>query len=174
MIHGKLVPIDQEAGLRVAVSGADFQPASEARVSASVRDPTGEARETRLTPVTGRPGTFDRRIELRHEGEHRVEYKAELPGGETLARTAFFLAAPVGREGEDVAFRESEMRDVARLTGGRFLGLDEARALRHLPISSKVPFKERSVHWVAAPLFISILLMLLFTEWFGRRRCGLR
>ncbi len=173
-IHGKLVPLDRDANLRITVLGNDFRPAPEARVAATMHEPNGESTKLRLTPVPGRPGTFDHAAQLAQEGEYKIEYRAELPGGETLNRTAFFSAAPIGRENQDVAFREAELRDIARLSGGRYLTPPEAGALRSLPISPRIPLKERPVPWTRNFPFLSILLTLLFVEWLVRRRHGLR
>ena len=138
------------------------------------RGPGGGVRDVRLVPVQGRPGVFGHQMELGEEGEYRVEYRVELPGGEALTRTAFFSAAPVGRESEDVGMREAELRDVARLTGGRTFAWSEVSALRDLPISPRIPLKETVIRWTRGIPYLTILLTIFFIEWVLRRRRGLR
>lgn len=164
---GDAVPLD------VDVIGDDFRPAPDARVAATLVAPDGSRRDLSLEPVPGNPGRYSATTFPEQSGEYRVEYRVVLPQGRHEA-TAHFVARQTGIEAEDTTYREDNLRDMARLTGGRFLRTDQAASLRELPLASRVPTHRDRFHWTRSWHLFGFLVLLLGLDWFARRRIGLK
>lgn len=173
-LDGTLQPLDDPLALDLELYGGDFRPRSDARVAATVTAPDGRLAEVFLNPSLTTPGRYEAQLPLALPGEYRVDYAADLEDGETLTRTVWFTAAAGGLESTDIAFREADLRDLARLTGGRYYTWQEQPTPDSLPVAPGLPTQEETLHWARTPPFIILLLALLAAEWFIRRRSGLK
>jgi hypothetical protein len=165
---GDAVPLD------VDVLGDDFRPAPDAQVAATLIAPDGTRRDIPLEPAPGTPGRYSAMVFPDQSGEYRVDYRVTLPQGHHEA-TAHFVARQTGIEAEDTTYREDVLRDVARLTGGRFVYAgDISSGLGELPLSSSIPSHRSRIHWTRSWLLFGLLGLLLGADWFARRRIGLK
>lgn len=171
---GAKTGLGEELRLDLDVLGDDFRPAPDARVMAVVQAPDGQVREIALEPAGEVIGRYEAVFFPTVAGEHRVDYDIRLPASR-LARAAAFVARPVGVEAENIAFNEELLRDLARVTGGRYFTPDEFLAQGHaLPLSPLLPMREET-----RPLASSWLIFILFCGsgllfWWLRRRIGLK
>ena len=105
-------------------------------------------------------------------GEYKVAYEIRLPERTLHAQTAF-VARQTGVEADDVSTNEALLRDMARITGGQFLTLDEYSKLKSLLVSAELPKKTETMplssHWSLYALFARCASLL----WWARRRIGL-
>lgn len=174
-LNAQLLPLGREAPLDVQLLGADYEPRMDARVTATITPPQGESVSRRLQPDLGQPGQYRADYEIKQPGAYRVEYSARFPNGEELMREAWFSAAPTGPELMDVRPREQLLRDIARLTGGRFLdGADTAMADSEFPVAAAVPRRTDRFSWTRTWPFLLLAAALFVGEWWLRRRIGLR
>lgn len=174
-LNGQLLPLGKEVPLDVELLGADYEPRMDARVSATITPPEGESESFSLQPDLGQPGQYKAAFELNQPGAYRVEYNASFPNGEELMREAWFSAAPTGPELIDVRPREQLLRDIARLTGGRFLdSSDRASADSEFPVAAAVPRRVDRFSWTRTWPFLLLAAALFVGEWWLRRRIGLR
>jgi len=106
------------------------------------------------------------------EGEYRVQYSIVLQERE-LSKEGFFVTSPAGHEMEDTAFNEALLRDVARITGGRYFSYGEF-APNKVPMSSSIPMATSTRHlastWMLALAFACSATLLCMS----RRRYGLK
>ena len=171
---GAKTGLGEELRLDLDVLGDDFRPAPDARVMAVVQAPDGQVREIALEPAGEVIGRYEAVFFPTVAGEHRVDYDIRLPASR-LARAAAFVARPVGVEAENIAFNEELLRDLARVTGGRYFTPDEFLAQGHaLPLSPLLPMREET-----RPLASSWMIFILFCGsgllfWWLRRRIGLK
>lgn len=166
---GETIPLD------IRVRGSDFRLAESARVRANVMGPKGETlRSVTLAPSPFDAGLYSGGFGTSEPGEHRVTYTVELPDGERLNSNVYFIAARQGRESEDVAFREEPLRDLARITGGRYTDYKDPDAILPLSLADGLPILKERVYWSRVPIYLVILFVFAATEWFLRRRIGLR
>lgn len=173
-LRGSRVSTEDTAALDVSVRGSDFRPEREARVTAAVQGPGGHRDEILLQPDSLEPGLFRGNIEPTRPGEYRVDYRIEFADGEVLTPEAFFAAAPGGAEFADTRLREAALRDLARLTSGRYLDWQDARRLNEIPLSEEIPLVESRQYLTRNWPFFLLLAALFASEWFLRRRTGLR
>lgn len=172
-LQGQVRTIGDDAPLQVRVLDNAFRPRADARVRATVTTPEGERSERTLLPRFGEPGIYDADLELAHTGEYRVRYQVDFADGQQLQREIFF-AAVSGDDTHDNAMDEALLRDIARLSGGRYFEPEEAERIRSLPLSSNVPMIDQPVYWARSLPFISLILALAAADWYLRRRFGLR
>ncbi len=173
-VNGQLLSTAEPAELSVRLLGAGYEPRMDARVSATITSPEGSVETRRLKADLGEPGMYRARIPVPEAGAWRVDYEAAFPDGERLLRTAWFSAAPLGPEMTDVAMREQPLRDIARITGGRYLEARESGDLREIPVAANVPVRTDHFRWTRTWPFLLLALILFLLEWWLRRRRGLR
>ncbi|WP_309386535.1 hypothetical protein [Cerasicoccus frondis] len=174
-LQGEVVSLGGPVALDIEVRGSDFRPSEDARIRATVTAPNGDILpEVDLIPEAADPGHFAGDALLDQPGEYRVDYEIEFPDGEVLQHTAYFAARRAGRENEDLRFRESVLRDVARITGGEYFTWQELDDIDELRLSSSIPLIEERTHWTRNFAFLLALLAVFGIEWFWRRSLGLR
>lgn len=173
-LQGTRVPLAADLDVGIEVMGSDFRPAQEAEVNATVTSPRGETRQIRLQPSFRQPGRFETDFRPGEPGEYRIRYQVSFPEGEELSQEAFFIASHHDREREETAYREDILRDIARLTGGDFYHYPDARNLREITLAEGVPTRESRRHLAGNPIFLFLLALPLFGEWYLRRRLGLK
>jgi hypothetical protein len=173
-LQGTRVPLAADLDVGIEVMGSDFRPAQAAEVQATVTSPNGETRQIRLQPSFRQPGRFQSDFRPDETGEYRIRYQVNFPEGEELVQDAFFIASHHDREREEVAYREDLLRDIARLTGGVFYHYTDAANLREIPLAEGIPTRESRRHLANHPLFLFLLALPLFGEWYIRRKIGLR
>lgn len=172
--QGKRLPLGQDIDAGIDVRGADFRPARQADVQATVQTPSGETRQIQLLPSLRKPGRFETEFRPDEAGEYRIRYQVALPEGEEISYDAFFIASHQDEERENTAYREDLLRDLARLTGGKFLPYSQAKDLRELPLAEGVPTEETRHYLAQNWLFLLLLAVPLFSEWYIRRKLGLK
>lgn len=164
---GDAVPLD------VDVLGDDFRPAPDAQVGATLTAPDGHQREITLEPAPGTPGRYSAVTFPEQSGEYRVDYRVVLPQGRHET-SVHFVARQTGIEAEDTTYREDVLRDVARLTGGRFFPASELPSLREVSLGSHIPVHRERIYWTRSWWLFGLFVLLLGLDWFARRRIGLK
>ncbi len=165
--------VGEEYRLDLAATGDDFLPSPNAVVNAAVIAPDGSEQLVALNPLWEEEGRYNAFFVPSTPGEYKVEYEIRLPERALHAQTAF-VARQTGVEADDVSYNEALLRDMARITGGQFLPLQEYGTLKSLPVSPELPMKTEtmplSAHW---PLYLLFALCASLL-WWARRRIGLR
>jgi len=91
-----------------------------------------------------------------------------------MSQEARFLVRPGGAETRNPAYHEKTLRDIARITGGRFWTYRELAQIRRIPVSVKVPVKTVRQSWCENWVYLGLLLLVLGYDWYFRRRLGLK
>ena len=171
---GRRLATDQSSPLQVEVLDGNFAPATAVQVTARLSGPDGYRAERTLAAAAEAPGIYEDPFAPPRPGEYRVELKATFAGGETIERSAFFLAAAGGKEVQSPEYREDVLRDLARVTGGVFHAGDAVPRRFEPPVSERVPSRSERVRWSESWLFLFVLFGAGAGEWFLRRRIGLK
>ena len=172
--QGERYPLQESFDFEANILGPDFRPARNANVYVEVTDPSGETWDRQLQPSFDVPGRYRTSYVPEEPGEYHARYRIEFAGGERMERDVYFISSPLGEEQEDTRYRESVLRDLARVTGGEFYHYPEAGDLSSLKLSEEVPVRESRVYWANQSWFLVLLFAALFAEWFFRRRMGLK
>ncbi len=156
------------------VLGSDFRPSRDSTVTVRITDPQGETWERRLQPSFEVPGRYRTTHTVTVPGEYRAQYRIDFPDGERMDREVFFLATHAGVEGEDTRYRESVLRDLARVTGGAFYHYSEVSRFTDLPLSREIPVRDNRRYLADQGWLLLVFFAALAGEWFSRRRMGLK
>lgn len=169
-----------------------YQPGETIRLSAIVRDtrgegtdkaavhanvvgPAGRPERTSLAGISGPGGHYAGDFEPRVPGTYEFEVEARV-GDETVK--AETLAVEVGRpnlEFENLNLDESALGRIAAETGGRYFHITTADRLTEefdRSVRSRRVVVERRLYW--PPLFWTLFLGVITTEWVLRKRFQLR
>ena len=103
-----------------------------------------------------------------------MRYSVEYGDGELLEHDAFFAVSPTGPELSDTSFKESLLRDVARLTGGIYTSYRDWRSIDRIPVADHIPVVQRRVYWAHSWPYFAVLALFLLGEWYRRRILGLK
>lgn len=166
--------LGQATPLAVRVRTPDYQPEAGAQVKAQVLDASGAfIEEVELLPDARQPGAYQAAWVPAQEGLYSVTYRAERPDGEVLrAETALHVGFDA-RERENLTPDAATLRDVTRLTGGRFAWWEEGLWPAELPLHEAVPEVVQTIHWTRQGWFFMLLVTAWLLEWWLRRRWGL-
>ena len=174
-LEGTLQDLSEPLNLNILARNNEYELSDSAIVRAVLTGPDGTSTpEQLLMPDSREPGQYHGSVGLSLPGEYRVNYSVEYEGGEQIDRSAFFAGAYIGAENSDLRFRESELKDLARITGGVYYHYTEVDAIEELSLSSSVPMLQRYHYWTRHFIFILLFLGILGYEWFYRRRIGLK
>jgi uncharacterized membrane protein len=162
---------------KIRVLKDDFTPAGHAAVRARVVDPEGE--RIPMDVVSDGEQYSAEFVPVR-EGSYRLEVEAEL-AGKLLGKDSksFMVAFPYG-ETDDGRPRSDFLREVAQQSRGEFIpssqwsekGLEQALEKLNKIAPAEIVERRQVRLWSNRWLF-ALLLLLLSTEWWFRRRWGL-
>lgn len=159
----------QEIDVRIQFHGEDPSKRSDAAVSFSVFNPEGVKIESKLKP-TPQPGEYLISFLPEKGGIYRI--KVETPDGHL--EESMVVAGPLERL--DAAPDHDQLKKIAASTGGKYVsrGDDLFREIEGYAQKAEKRFVEetRLPMW-ATPLVMAIVLGLLSSEWYLRRRWGL-
>lgn len=170
---GAKAGLGEAVSLGVDVLGTDFRPAPDARVTCELLTPSGEHHELGLNASSDALGRYTGVFFPSQPGEHTINYRIKLPS-EALEHQAHFLARQTGVESADTEYREDVLRDIARLTNGRFLSYRELDTIAELPLSGSVPHEVSRRYWTRSWWLLAAAACMLCADWYCRRRIGLK
>ena len=170
---GQKAGLGEEVALDVNILGTDFRPAMDARVACAIVAPSGKTRKTMLDPELGYEGRYSAVFFPEEPGEYRVRYHVRLPE-EEFDHQVSFLARHVGAEMANTDYKEDALRDLARITGGRFWHYPDISAAQRLPLSDRIPLKAERHYWSRSWILLLLIAAVLGLDWFCRRRIGLK
>lgn len=170
---------DEEVELRIRVYDDDFSPATDAILTLTSKNTTGEKVELPYAP-TSYPGEYLATYQPASEGFFTVEVEAQRQGKILGNDETLFRVAQLQREFENAAPDDRFLRKIADLTGGKFFPLtttspdlvtEIGRVLEgkaQYKIIEERPLEIRNTWWA-----FLVLVGLFSLEWILRRRSGL-
>jgi uncharacterized membrane protein len=176
-IAGSRAP-GQKSEFRIQVLNDDFTPAAHANLKIGVTGAEGE--QSRVEAVEEADGEYRADFTPAREGAYRIEAEAEL-GGKALGkdRKNFTVAFPYA-EAEDGRPRPELLQQIAEASRGEFVPISELDAKTLERVAAKLDRLAPSeiVERLEIPLWstlttFSIILVLLSSEWWLRRKWGL-
>jgi len=162
--------------IRATVLGKDLRPVNDATVIAAVSDPLGNKEEIPMDWVLTQEGVYQARYVPADEGEYQIAVRVE--GWKVQPAVAGFLVGEPIVEFTDAGLKEELLRQMAATTKGRYFTLADAAelpkaveaAIRTARLAGVKPHDQEI--WDAPFLFL-LLLGIMGSEWFIRRRSGL-
>jgi hypothetical protein len=173
-LNATIVPMDEPVQLGIRVLGQDYTPRMDASVTALLTGPDGQSRSVRLQPSIDEPGWYTLADVLNQPGTWQVDYTVIFPDGDELREIAWFAMAATSPESRQTAFQEKTLRDIARISGGQYRSFRDWEQLLPLPVSETIPVAEYRIHWTRTWPFLLAAAILFLSEWWLRRRHGLR
>ncbi|MFA7005610.1 MAG: hypothetical protein WC429_16320, partial [Verrucomicrobiia bacterium] len=157
------------------VLGADFSPLNDSEVTAIVFKDNQPLRRVRMEHVAGSGGLYRCAINDLPRAEYslRLEVPA-LPQKLSQAAALFGVRDLPSQETQAVAMNEPLLKEMAALTGGKFLRLNDASRL-----PDELKFLERrekvslELELWDTPWWFAVFCTLIITEWSLRKWNGL-
>ncbi|MGE3513431.1 MAG: hypothetical protein AB7N65_31625, partial [Vicinamibacterales bacterium] len=173
------VPDAAEPGDRVllAVDARDraFAPVPEASIAATLMRPGGEIQVLPVTRDVSAAARFTAELRTEQPGLYRWRAEARRGSVELGSAERWFLVGGADREFVDPRLNEGVLRRVARASGGRYAGAEDAVQVGDwLDASAPAPAEPEPRDLWHDPRAFAVLLILLSAEWILRRRWGLR
>ena len=164
--------IGQTLTLRANVMQASGEPLAQGDVTARIEAPSGKAQSIKLAAGGSESwGSFEGRYETAEPGNHKVTLLCKQTT-ESL-ETSFFVQG-VSRERIGQAARPKVLEELARLTGGKTLSLQQPEqwidAIRMAP---QPPSTIRRIQLWSHPWLMGLMVALLSAFWIGRKAIGL-
>lgn len=159
----------QEIDVRIQIQGEDPSGGSESAVSFSVINPEGVRIESKLKP-TPQPGQYLVSFLPAEGGVYRIQ--VETPVGHL--EESMVVAGPL--ENLDAAPDHDLLEKISSSTGGKYLsqGDDLLKEIEEYAQKAEKRFvEEKRLPVWATPFVMALVLGLLSSEWYLRRRWGL-
>jgi len=173
---------DSPIGLLAVVRNKNGEGDTKAQVTARVKGPDGQETVQPLALVPGPPGNYAGSFEPKRSGSYEIIVEARLGATGPAVSAARLLAetikVEVGRpnlEFDRLDLDEKMLGRIASATGGRYWHLSTAdRLLDELDRKEQTRrlMLEQPLYW--PPLFMTLVVGLLTTEWAIRKRYQLR
>jgi uncharacterized membrane protein len=164
--------IGQTLTLRANVMQTSGEPLAQGDVTARIESPSGKTQSIKLSSGGSESwGSFEGRYETSEPGNHKVTLMCKQTA-ESL-ETSFFVQG-VSRERIGQAARPKVLEELARLTGGKTLSLQQPEqwmdAIRMAP---QPPSTIRRIPLWSHPWLVALMVALLTAFWIGRKAIGL-
>jgi hypothetical protein len=166
-------PVNGQVQIYAHLLDDRFEPIRQSGFSVSVRPlvPGAQPQNLTLRPDAGNPGLYEGYFSPTQPGRYRVEANAT---DRSLASTTEFQVADVEPEMDDTAMQLEQLHRIAELSGGKclsVLAISELQSLLNLEphtttFTTQVPLWDTG--WL-----VLLLVLLMGTEWFVRRRYDL-
>jgi hypothetical protein len=161
---------------QVRVRDKGFRALDDATVRIEAQEPDGTKLDLAAEPSASEPGLFESSIHARNAGGYRVKATVKDGDGQVIGETNTGWALnPAAEEFAALTTNRPLLERIAQWSGGRVLALDELGAwAKELP-DTTMPMMETRIeplwdHWWV----LVLLIALLGTEWWMRRRQGWR
>jgi uncharacterized membrane protein len=159
----------QEIDVRIRYPAADRSPKSDAAVSFSVFNPEGVRIQSKLKS-TAQPGEHLVSFHPRKGGIYRIRIETPLGNLEE----SMVVAGPL--ESLDAAPDHDQLKKIAASTGGKYVTPQDdllSEIEEYARKAEKTFIEEKHLPIWATPFVMAVVLALLSSEWYFRRRWGL-
>ena len=164
----------EPVSLTADVFDPEYAGVNDARVTASIRTPSGRTETVPMEWTVERDGEYVARFTPTEDGVHTVTVTGSKAGDTLGEGMTSIQVAPSDAEYFDAAMRAPLLRRIADETGGRFFRADEADGLAEaISYSGRgITVVEEKELW-DMPVVLLLLLSLMGGEWLFRRQRGL-
>jgi len=163
-----------DAILQVDALGADFEPSMDAMVEAHISGPDDFKKVLQLYPEGASAGRYAGSFRPVQAGAYEVNYTLRFPDGETLEREDFLRVSEAGEEALDVSFARTDLQMLAKLTGGKYISVEEMKNNWKPAFAEDLPSVKKRHSLASAWVLFLFLFLAAGGEWLLRRQAGLR
>ncbi len=165
--------IKEPITLWASVRDEDYEPSEASSQKVWLQTPKGKLIEFDLPAVPGETGIFEREIGEKEPGKYEawIESPDSSSASEKISHISFFVKVPV-LETQITSLDQDRLREIASLTGGRYLRLHELNELSGVIEEKAIEKRElRSEDelWDQSWILIALAGLLGF-EWLVRKR----
>jgi uncharacterized membrane protein len=172
-IANQILMDDGHVHLSAEVRDKDYDPAADARVSAHIIGPSGEAATIEMTPAADTPGTFQADWTADAPGSYIAEITAQHGNEDAAQDVVAFSRLDGVAENFHTEQNRALLQNLATQTRGQYWKPEDLSKL-----AAQIPFSEAGITiretkeiWDLPAIFLLILL-LRSAEWLLRRRWG--
>lgn len=164
--------IGQTLSLRANVMQTSGEPLAQGDVTARIESPSGKTQSIKLAAGGSESwGSFEGRYETAEPGNHKVTLLCKQTA-ESL-ETSFFVQG-VSKERVGQAARPKVLEELARLTGGKTLSLQQPdQWIDAIRMAPQPPSTIRRIPLWSHPWLVALMVALLSAFWIGRKAIGL-
>jgi uncharacterized membrane protein len=164
--------IGQTLSLRANVMQTSGEPLAQGDVTARIESPSGKTQSIKLAAGGSESwGSFEGRYETVEPGNHKVTLLCKQTA-ESL-QTSFFVQG-VSKERVGQAARPKVLEELARLTGGKTLSLQQPdQWIDAIRMAPQPPSTIRRIPLWSHPWLVALMVALLSAFWIGRKAIGL-
>lgn len=176
--HGQKIQLDTTTILKLDVLGQDFKPAPDAKPILEITGPDNENTTLEMQPSLDEPGQYEALINPRMPGLYKLKYNAKIASAKDeipLTANAIVVATASGLESLNLDPDQELLRDLARITEGRFYNLDEFKNKPDsIPISSRIPTTTSTTNLISPTILYAVFAVAFIAAISFRRRIGLK
>ena len=165
--------VNDTADMKIKVKDEYSRPVNNAAVTLAVTYPGGR-KDILPVPPSANDGEYEIGIDLQSAGDYRLEAAASSGRRQLGSDRGYFTVNDVSLEAGDVTVNEPLLKEIAAGTGGEYFTADDFSA-GALKIARRKDGQDvlYEINLWNKPAFYVLILVMLFVEWYLRRRSGL-
>ncbi|MEA2013095.1 MAG: vWA domain-containing protein [Verrucomicrobiota bacterium] len=172
--NNKKLELGNPIKLNTKIFDIGFKPDSNSTVEISIKSPKGEKYSSILSASRKIVGTYSGTFIPRETGKYEFNLTAQHQDLPPKKLQGAFIAVKKGPEFKKLTPNYSLLKDVARISAGKYLHYKNINSLKNLKLSKNLPMIAKRIYPFQKIFFMLLLLFLLLTECFLRRRIGLK
>lgn len=166
--------VNDEQHFSIMVKQADMRPASDARITAELMNKDGASLPLHFSENAQVPGRFDCHFVQPDAGEFELSIKATLKNKKVLHASKDVLFVNRAVESEPAPLNQGALQTLSRLTEGAYWHYTDLSEADAIPVLSQKQTTEKKYPWLNSWITLILCLLVLFPDWYFRRRVGLR
>ena len=168
------VAINQAINLDIKVHNKNYKPAMNAKTNIIITKPNKEIIKLPMYLSSENAGIYSTSFTPRISGEYKTTINTQFPDGTSINKVAYFLANPKSKELLENNYQENILKDVSRITGGKFINYKDIKYPLELNFSEKIPVIIKKFYLCETWIFLILLFSALIAEWTFKRKIGLK
>ncbi len=176
--HGQKIQLDTTTILKLDVLGQDFKPAPDAKPILEITGPDHENSTLEMQPSLDEPGQYEALFNPRLPGLYKLKYNTKIASAKDeipLTANAIVVAIASGPESLNLDPDPDLLRDLARITEGRFYNLEEFKNKPDsIPISPRIPTTTTTTNLIPPTILYAVFAIAFIAAISFRRRIGLK
>lgn len=173
--YNEIFAQEEPVTLQIDATQADYSPATDAVVEATISHATGD-KKISLLPDAKIPGRYIGTYTTDHLGTQEVNYQVLLKSGEVLQQKTLLEFDYRKEENLHNEFQPDTLKELAYSTNGNYYHYSQLQNRveeMHISTSGNLPEITVQRHLADYFSFLLIIIALLGGEWILRRRWGL-
>ncbi len=168
------VILGESVELLSEIMDSSFSPDNNSVVKLFIKSPSGKKVYLDLFPSEKVDGYYSNLFTPQEAGKYEYELISKHLDLPAIKESGAFISLKTGREFSDINFNETLLKDISRISGGRYYRYNNIDSVTEFSLSDELPVVVSKHFFTHKWFFLVFILLILIIECYLRRRNGLK